>query len=206
MSITTMWVALIVFALLLTALGILGNRGTSNTMEDYVLGSRQLGSFAAFFTVTATLFSAFSYFGIIGQYYSDGIGSWIQVATTAVAGPLIYFAGTRIWLVARKYGFLNVTEYLSDRFNSKSVGLIAGIIMIGALVPYMGAQFRGSGITLEAVTDGQIPFWVGSVFLATIVTLYVMAGGFRSVVWTDIVQGAMMYILLGVAMLILVFS
>lgn len=206
MSTATMWVALVIFALAMTGLGWLGHRGTSNTMEDFVLGSRKLGSVPAFFTVTATLFSAFSYFGIIGQYYSSGIGPWIQVATTAAVGPILYFAGTRIWLVARKYGFINVTEYLSDRFASPVVGVTAGLIMISALVPYMGAQFRGSGLTLEAVTRGGIPYWAGAVFLAGVVTLYVMAGGFRSVVWTDIAQGAMMYVLLFVAMLVLVIS
>src|SRR5690606_27198582 len=171
-----------------------------------VLGGRKLGMLPAFFTVTATLFSAFSYFGITGQYYTDGIGAWIQVATTAAVGPILYFAGTRIWLVARRYGFVNVTEYLSDRFNNRLVGLVADLTMLSALVPDMGAQFRGSGLSLDAVTNGGIPYWAGAIFLATVVTLYVMSGGFRSVVWTDVVQGALMYVLLGVAMLILVFS
>lgn len=206
MSVTAMWIALCCLAGVMVYLGYLGHRGTSSTMEDFVLGSRKLGKVPAFFTVTATLFSAFSYFGITGQYYTDGIGPWIQVVSTAVVGPILYFAGTRIWLVARRYGFVNVTEYLSDRFQARSVGLVAGLIMIVALVPYMGAQFRGSGLTLEAVTGGGIPYWAGAVFLAVVVTLYVMSGGFRSVVWTDVVQGALMYILLGAAMLILVFS
>jgi Na+/proline symporter len=206
MSVTAMWIALCFFAAVMVFLGYLGHRGTSNTMEDFVLGGRKLGMIPAFFTVTATLFSAFSYFGITGQYYSDGIGPWIQVVSTAVVGPILYFAGTRVWLVARRYGFVNVSEYLTDRYRSRSVGLVAGVIMIVALVPYMGAQFRGSGLTLEAVTGGGIPYWAGAVFLAVVVTLYVMSGGFRSVVWTDVVQGALMYILLGVAMVILVFG
>ncbi|GAA4431699.1 sodium:solute symporter [Georgenia halophila] len=206
MPVTTMWIGLGAFAVLLVYLGYLSNRRTTKTMEDFVLGNRKLNKLPAFFTVTATLFSAFSYFGITGQFYTNGIGAWIQVATTAAVGPIIYFAGTRIWLVARRYGLVNVTEYLSDRYASRSVGLVAGVIVIVALVPYMGAQFRGSGLTLEAVTNGGIPYWAGAVFLAVVVTLYVMSGGFRSVVWTDVIQGALMYVLLAVAMLVLVFT
>jgi len=206
MSVTTMWIGLGVFAVLLVYLGYHANRRTTKTMEDFVLGSRKLDKLPAFFTVTATLFSAFSYFGITGQFYTNGIGAWIQVATTAAVGPIIYFAGTRIWLVARRYRLTNVTEYLSDRYGSRSVGLVAGVIVLLALVPYMGAQFRGSGLTLEAVTGGGIPYWAGAIFLAVIVTLYVMSGGFRSVVWTDVVQGALMYVILAVAMVILVLS
>ncbi|UFU06258.1 sodium:solute symporter family protein [Ruania halotolerans] len=206
MSATTMWIALAIFAGLLVFLGYLGHRGSTNTLEDFVLGSRKLSNIPAFFTVTATLFSAFSYFGITGQFYTSGIGAWIQVATTAAVGPILYFAGTRIWVVARKYGIVNVTEYLTDRYRSRWVGLVAGVIMIAALVPYMGAQFRGSGLTLEAVTNGGIPYGAGAVFLAVVVTLYVMSGGFRSVVWTDVIQGALMYVLLAIAAIILVFT
>lgn len=206
MPVTTMWIALVVFAAVLVLLGYLGNRQTANTMEDFVLGSRKLNKIPAFFTVTATLFSAFSYFGITGQFYTNGIGAWIQVVTTTAVGPIVYFAGTRIWLVAKRFGFVNVTEYLSHRYASRAVGLVAGVIMIGALVPYMGAQFRGSGLTLAAVTSGGIPYWAGAVFLAVVVTLYVMSGGFRSVVWTDVLQGALMYVVLAVAMIVLVFS
>src|SRR5699024_8610172 len=138
MSTTSMWIALGLFSLLLIYLGYLGNRNTQSTMEDFVLGSRKLNKLPAFFTVTATLFSAFSYFGITGQFYTNGIGAWIQVATTAAVGPIVYFAGTRIWLVARRYGLVDVTEDLSDRYNSRAGALVAGVIGIVAPVATMG--------------------------------------------------------------------
>src|SRR5690606_18403915 len=144
MSVTTMWTGLGVFAVLLAYLGSHANRRTTQTMEDFVLGSRKLDKLPAFFTVTATLFSAFSYFGITGQFYTNGIGAWIQVATTAAVGPIIYFAGTRIWLVARRYRLTNVTEYLSDRYGSRCAGPVAGAIGLLALAPYMGDQVHGS--------------------------------------------------------------
>lgn len=203
-SATLLWTALIAFTAVMILVGWIGMRKTKNTMDDYVLGGRLLGPIAGFFTVTATLFSAFSYFGVTGWFYSNGIGAWHQVSGTVILGFIIYFAGTRIWVLGRRYGFINVTDYLSDRFASPLVGSIGGLVMIGALVPYIGAQFRGAGLTLDAMSGGDIPFWAGAVFLAAVVTAYVMAGGFRSVVWTDVIQGVIMYVVLVSAMFIIV--
>lgn len=206
MSPAVLWTSIIAFSLLMIVVGLLGMRATRATLEDYVLGGRSLGFIAAFFTSTVTLFSAFSYFGIMGWFYAHGIGTWVLVSNTAVLGLVLYFAGSRLWLLGHKYGFLNVTDYLSDRYRSPAVGIVAGLLMIISLVPYIGVQFRGSGLTLEAFSDGAIPFWAGALFLAVVVTLYVAAGGFRGVVWTDMIQGILMYGVLISAMFIIVYG
>src|SRR5690625_2141161 len=203
---TILWTALISFTAVMVLVGWLGMRKTRSTMDDYVLGGRLLGPIAGFFTVTATLFSAFSYFGVTGWFYSDGIGAWHQVSGTVILGFFIYFAGTRIWTLGRRYGFINVSDYLTDRYASRLTGMLGGLVMIGALVPYIGAQFRGAGITLNAMSGDQIPFWIGALFLAVVVVAYVMAGGFRSVVWTDVIQGVIMYVVLIAGMFIIVRS
>lgn len=205
-SVSLIGSALGIFCLLMVVLGYLGMRRTPGDMENYVLGGRKLGVVAGFFTTTATLFSAFSYFGIIGLFYTDGIGTWYLVANTAFMGLIIYFVGTRLWALGRQRGYLNVTEYLSDRYNSPAVGAVAGLIMCSGLLAYIGAQLRGVGITLQTISGGALPFWVGTLVLALVVTVYVAAGGFRGVVWTDVVQGVMMYALLLVAMFLTVYQ
>src|SRR5690625_711398 len=104
---TILWTALISFTAVMVLVGWLGMRKTRSTMDDYVLGGRLLGPIAGFFTVTATLFSAFSYFGVTGWFYSDGIGAWHQVSGTVILGFFISFAGTRIWTLGRRHVFLN---------------------------------------------------------------------------------------------------
>lgn len=194
-----------IFLLLLLVIAWAANRSSQRNMEDYVLGRRNLGPIVGFFTVTTTLFSAFSYFGIIGWFYSDGIGAWAISSNAAVAGILVYFVGTRVWMLGRKYGFLNITEYLSDRYRCRAVGVLAGAVMVVAFVPYIGVQLRGSGLTLNAMTDGAIPFWIGAILLTCIIIVYVMIGGFRGIVWTDVAQGILMYGILIVAMFVMVY-
>lgn len=193
MDIVQIWVSLILAVTVMGYLGYIAYRKTGDGVEEFVLQSRTLGLVAGFFTVTATLFSALSYFGIMGWYYSNGIGTWVLVADVAVLGLYIYIFGARIWYLSRKYGFLSLTDYMKDRYESAAVSSFASLILLTALTVYVGAQFRGAGITLQTLSNNQISFAAGAIFLAIIVASYTAAGGFRAVIWTDVFQGALMY-------------
>src|SRR5699024_6850894 len=178
-------------------------RGTEG-IDDFVLGGRTLGNIAGFFTTTATMFSAYTYFAVTGVFYSEGIGAWyLGPASVMLCTVFMYVLGVPLWKLSKKHGFLNVTEYLSARFKS-SVGITAGIIMVVILLGYIGAQLKGLGIILNSLSGGDVPLWVGAVLLGFITALYVAVSGFRGVVWTDVIQGILMYALLIIATIYLV--
>jgi len=64
-----------------------------------------------------------------------------------------------------------------------------------AFVPYITLQMRGAGIVIEAVTDGNIPLWMGSGLAYGIVLLYVLSSGVAAVGWTNTFQGIFMLII-----------
>ncbi len=193
MNIVQIWVSLTLAVVVMGYLGYIAYRKTGDGVEEFVLQGRTLGVVAGYFTVTATLFSALSYFGIMGWYYSNGIGTWVLVADVAVLGLYIYIFGARIWYLSRKYSFLSLTDYMKDRYESAAVGSFASLILLTALTVYVGAQFRGAGITLQTLSNNRISFAAGAIFLAIVVASYTAAGGFRAVIWTDVFQGTLMY-------------
>ena len=67
---------------------------------------------------------------------------------------------------------------------------LLAIIMILFLVPMMGAQTIGAGIIFKTYTGA--PEWVGIVVMGITVILYCMAGGIRSIMITDVIQGILM--------------
>jgi Na+/pantothenate symporter len=120
-----------------------------------------------------------------------------------------------------------VPEVLRRRFESHSVGYLATIMLLFFMFFFLMAQFKagaeimatlledapvyqGIVLKLESLTAG-IP-WVGAaegdyllclIIFATSVIIYTTYGGFRAVVWTDVMQGLVM--LVGV-ILMLVFA
>jgi len=99
----------------------------------------------------------------------------------------------RLRMQADKLGSLTIPEYLGQRYNSKALQLIiAGVISLFYIFPLV-AQFKGGAILLESFTG--ISFDAGLFIITAIIIFYVIAGGLRSVAWTDFVQGFPMLII-----------
>ena len=64
--------------------------------------------------------------------------------------------------------------------------------MLVFLVSMMGAQTIGGGVIFTTYTGA--PEWVGIVVMGVTVMLYCMAGGIRSIMLTDLIQGILMVI------------
>jgi SSS family solute:Na+ symporter len=206
MSLWLLWTGLILFILTMIVIGLVARRYAKATLEDFFLGGRRLGVVLAFFTTYATLFSAFSYFGVTGAYYTHGIGVYGWCADIALLSLLIYIFGSRLRAWGRKFGYICIGDMLADRYQSKALAALASIVFVIAIVPYVGAQLRGSGVLLEGFSRQAIPYWVGVAFMSTIIAVYVSFGGFRGVVWTDFIQGVVMMAVLSVAMVIIVYK
>jgi Na+/proline symporter len=74
------------------------------------------------------------------------------------------------------------------------LALVVALIMAVSLLNYLYAQFLAMGHMAYRMSDGQVPFWVGVVGLAGVIGLYETLGGMRSVAWTDVVQGVMLFL------------
>ncbi|MET0552987.1 MAG: hypothetical protein ABW221_08120, partial [Vicinamibacteria bacterium] len=55
-------------------------------------------------------------------------------------------------------------------------------------VPYIIIGVMGGGTTLEAVSNGAVPFWLGGLIVALVVMSYVFFGGMRGTAWVNAFQ------------------
>jgi SSS family solute:Na+ symporter len=194
MSPTLVIVGVGLYTILMFAIGFWGYGRSRPSMEDFFLGGRTLGLFVVLCTVWSTLFSAYSYIGLPGAYYRTGI-SFFGVAGNILLNALcMYLLGSRMWTLGKKHGFINMTDLFAERYGSNLVCVLAMIISIASLLPYIGLQVKGAGLTLQGVTNNVISFNTGLLYITIVVLCYVMLGGFRSVVWTDVVQAIIMLV------------
>ena len=83
-----------------------------------------------------------------------------------------------------------MADYLTDRYHSKNMSGVLGVMMLFFLVPMMGAQIIGAGVIVHVFTG--LPEWVGVVGMGIIVILYCMTGGMKGAMMTDVIQGSLM--------------
>lgn len=171
--------------------------------EDFFLGGRRLGGWALAFTFAATGMSGGTFTGFPALTYSYGWVIALWIAGGLMVGSLTQMGvmGKRLNQMARKTGAITIPDVLRDRFESPALSLIATSVMILFTMAILVAQFRAGAFIIEQVFNlpAEYGFLLGLFIFAAVVTMYTAYGGFRAVVWTDVMQG----IIMGIGVLIL---
>ena len=177
--------------------------------EDYFLASRSLGPFVFLFSLFGTNMTAFAILGSSGHAFSNGIVTFgLMASSSGLIIPLsIFFIGTRVWALGKKYGFMTPVQMFRDRWECGHIGTIISVVQAVLLVPYIIIGIMGGGTTLNAISGGLVPYWFGGAIVAMVVMSYVFFGGMRGTAWVNTFQtilfllfGAIALIVIGVGM------
>jgi SSS family solute:Na+ symporter len=177
-------------------------RRQNDSLADFYLAGRSMGVAVLFLTLYATQYSGNTMFGYAGRAYQIGFG-WMVSALfmfSIIVGYLLF--APRLVVLARLKAFITPGDFISYRFGSKALTLLATLLMIYALANYTLAQLKAMGAAVEGITSGAVPSAYGIVGLAVIMVIYETLGGMRSVAWTDVIQGVVL--LIGFAILLFV--
>lgn len=194
-------------------------------LSEYFLGSRGLGVIALALTFGATSASAGSFAGFPSLIYAHGWTLALWIASYMIF-PLCAMGilGKRLSIVAQRTGAITVPDVLRLRFESRALALMGTLLLAILLCVYLVPQFTLAALIMQQLL-GNAPFYqeaafqlqhtipelipqnanpeyvLGLLVFAVLVVAYTTFGGFRAVVWTDILQGFVM--LLGVVLMLI---
>lgn len=223
--------AIIVFIYLAVVLyiGIFAFRKGKQSGEDYFLASRSLGTWVFLLSLFGTNMTAFAILGSSGLAYQRGIGVYgLMASASGFVIPLtIFFIGTRLWALGKKYGHMTQVQYFRDRWECGHIGTAIFALTAAMLVPYIIIGVMGGGQTLEAISTvmgpdkkpvmvevlrgGQtvmepkhlVSYEVGGAIVALVVMSYVFFGGMRGTAWVNTFQ-TIMFLCFGTLAFILI--
>ncbi len=188
----------VIFVLYLAALLVIGlviGRRRIRTPTDYFLAGRKVGPVALFFTLAATNFSAFFFFGFAGASFKIGYGYYgIMAVGTSLMALSFFYIGRRVWRAGKRFGLITPPELFSVRYGSPLVRYVTLCAFVLFTIPYIATQITGGGIALESLTDKAVPYELGAILVTFVISAYLMVGGMRSDVMTDVLQGAVMFV------------
>ena len=172
-------------------IGWYASRKTSSLGDFFVL-SGKAGVVVSGIAYFSTQFSMGTFLGTPGTIYGVGYAGMAISVPGAVFCMILpaLLIGRKLITLGHKYGFLTMADYLSDRYHSKSMSGVLGVMMLFFLIPMMGAQIIGAGVIVHVFTG--LPAWAGVVGMGVIVILYCMAGGMKGAMMTDVIQGSLM--------------
>ncbi len=187
---------MIIYLTLLIGWGIYQGRKVKSS-GDYSIGGRKMKGWVAALSERATGESSWALLGLPGAAYAGGIME-IWTAIGCVAGIITAWAllSWRLQKEAHKYDVNTFTDYLAKKHSKygKSLRVISSLVIVFFFFFYVGAQFLGGGKTLFTMFGIKPEY--GMLITAAVIIPYTIYGGFRSVVYTDVVQAIVMIITL----------
>lgn len=182
------WVVLAAYGLGMMAIGWWYSRVKS--VEEYMLGGREMKPWAVGISLFATLMSTLTYLAFPGEIIRHGP----MFLTTALAYPLIYVVVGRFMIpyimklkVTSAYEILEVRLGLSVRLLGSAIFLMLRLFWM-ALIVY--ATSDAVLVPLMGLSDAATPWICAAMALLTIA--YTSMGGLQAVVVTDVVQTVIM--------------
>ncbi|MBN1387188.1 MAG: sodium/proline symporter [Bacteroidales bacterium] len=167
------------------------------TSKDYAIAGRGLPGWVAALSERATGESSWALLGLPGAAYAMGLTE-IWTALGCVFGIITAWVvlAWRLRDEAEKYNVNSFAEYISRKHgeNGRQIRIVGSLTIVFFFFFYVGAQFLGGGKTLHTLFD--IDARLGMFITAAIIVPYTIYGGFRSVVYTDVIQAIVMIITL----------
>lgn len=194
-----LYVITLVYLLLTLYLGYRGWKTTKDS-EGYMVAGRKIHPYIMAMSYGATFISTSAIVGFGGTAALFGMGLlWLTLLNIFVGIFLAFIVyGKRTRKMGHNLGAMTFPELLGKRFDSKFVQCFSGLVIFFGMPMYASVVLIGAARFLE--TTLNIKFDFALLIYTIIIAVYVIWGGLKGVMYTDALQGTIMFI--GMAILL----
>ena len=185
---TIIAIVLGIYSVVIMSIGIYFSRFSSN-INDFFYSGQRLSWWLPVASLTATGIGAYSYMKYSEQGFTTGLSSthiyfndWFLFTVFIFAWiPILYFNKIK-----------SIPEYFERRYNS-TARYISVFIILSYIFFYIGFNLFTLGVAVEGFFN--IPMYISIPIIASLLGIYVTLGGQTAVIFTDVFQGLMLYLL-----------
>ncbi len=194
---TAIFIILAIYIAMMVGIALYTSKRTKS-VNDFMLGGRNVGPWLTAFSYGTTYFSAVVFIGYAGQFGWDyGVAAaWIGVGN-AIIGSLIpwFVLGKRTRLMSNQLGARTMPEFFEQRFGSSLLKNISAAIVFIFLIPYTASVYNGLarlfGMAFDLGENGYVYIIIAMALLSAV---YVIIGGYTATAFNDFFQGIIMLI------------
>lgn len=183
---------LVLFFAVMTAVGIFC-RKSATSVQGFVLGGRNVGSWLTAFAFGTSYFSAVIFVGYAGQFgWKYGLAAtWIGLGN-ALLGSLLAWRvlGRRTRLMTQHLQSATMPDFFGRRYDSEALKVAASAIVFVFLIPYTASLFNGLSRLFEMAFGIDYAWCV--LGMAVLTGIYVLVGGYMATAVNDFIQGIVM--------------
>jgi SSS family transporter len=157
------------------------------TVKDYFLAGRSIGSVIVGLSVIAAMFSGISYLATPAEIYHNGFAFAWGLFSFFIITPFVTLVMLPLFYQSR---FYTAYQYLEERF-ARQVRVLASSLFILRVLFWLAAATYAPALALQQATGMSLEFTILCTGLVT--TFYTTLGGMKAVIWTDMLQLAVLF-------------
>ena len=189
-------VEILIVVLYLMVVGYLGWLGytKTKTAADYMIAGRKVHPYVMAMSYGATFISTSAIVGFGGVAGLFGMSVlWLTFLNIFVGIFIAFvFLGGRTRRMGHQLDAHTFPELLGRRYGSKFIQVFSGLVIFLFMPLYAAAVLIG-GVEFIS-TQFEIPYNVALLTFAVIIASYVVVGGLKGVMYTDALQGSIMFV------------
>jgi SSS family solute:Na+ symporter len=139
-------------------------------------------------SMVATGIGSYSFLKYAQAGFNHGLGSTMTYLNDWFVMPFFMFGWLPIIYFSR---VRSIPEYFERRFNWL-VRYLSVVVILGYMLYYIGYNLFTIGLAIQGITG--ISIWTSVLACTIIIGAYVTFGGQTAVIFTDLVQGVMLYL------------
>ena len=174
------------YMLTLIAIGLRVSRGQKTT-DTYFIADRSVPGWAAGLSLLATIITSVTFIAYPGAAYA---GDWTLLVPGIMFVAVIAAIGPVVVPFFRHVVSMSVYEYFGQRFG-QGVRMYASFAFATGHFAKMGFVFYLLALSVSGITGWPIVLII--VGLGIITIFYTFIGGLEAVIWTDVVQGFLLW-------------
>ena len=176
------------------------HRADLGALEEWGLAGRRFGTVVTWFLLGGDLYTAYTFVAVPALVFGSGAIGLFALPYTIVVYPLVFLIMPRLWQVAKNRGYVTASDFVKDRFDSRSLALFVALTGILATMPYIALQMLGIAVVIQALgIDIEVALVIA--FLALAVFTYV--SGLRAPALIALVKDTLIWITVIVALIVI---
>ncbi|MDG7010549.1 MAG: sodium:solute symporter [Nitrososphaerota archaeon] len=193
-------VAFLALFVLFVALGFLGGRwrkGDMNTLNEWALAGKRLGTGLVWFLVGADLYTAYTFVAIPSGVFAKGAIYFYAVPYVSLTFGFAIIFMPKLWRVAHEKGYITGADFVKGAFNSRTLAMLVAVVGIVAELPYIALQIVGMQailtVMLQGVGDVTTVSEVSLVIAFIVLAAFTYTSGLRGATLTAVLKDILIF-------------
>ncbi len=199
----TALVIFIFFFVLITVIGLVAARwrrdvAALRSLEDWGLGGRSFGTLVSWFLLGGDIYTAYTFIAVPALVFGKGALGLFALPYTVIVYPFVYVTMPKLWRIAKARGLVTASDYVRDRFNSRSLALLIAITGIVATMPYIALQIYGIEVVIAQM---GVPVEAALIAAFVVLAVFTYVSGLRAPALIAVVKDALIWLTVLVAVI-----